>query len=229
MNTDQDNKRVSEAYRDIAREATPADLDARILAGAARSARSRYGIARGWVRPVAWAATIGLSLAFMLELTWFADAPVNVPAPGSAVPGERTRQDAEVMKAKQKDMVNQAIADRANAPVVIEATALTGEPAGPPAQTDDAMAEPAAEAAPLARAADTQTRRQAEPDQMNAVAINADSLDTEQFCDDAARTSAEDWYRCIRELREQGLDDAAAAELEALLRTFPGFREPPAK
>jgi hypothetical protein len=171
MNTEQDNKRVSDAYREVANEVTPAELDERILASAARDARSRYGLARAWVRPVAWAATIGLSLAFMLELTWFADAPPEVPA------------------------------ERVVAPATDEASLLRG--------------------------AGKQARRQAESAQLDAALSYSASQDLDHACDTQARMTAESWYQCIRDLRERGLVDEAAAELEALLRAFPDFREPP--
>ena len=45
-------------------------------------------------------------------------------------------------------------------------------------------------------------------------------------CDDEARAAADSWYACILELRVQGRADAAALELEALLKAFPDFREP---
>lgn len=206
MSTDQDNKRVSDAYREMAGEVTPAKLDEQILAMATREARSRYGLARAWVRPLAWAATIGISLAFMLELTWFADAPTGSPAPAPAVFDERARQDAEVMKAKQESSLNHAIAEQADEP---------------------AAAAPAAapEASPL-RAAEKQARGRAEAVQQDALASFAISEDRDQACDDAARGEAESWYECIAALREQGRDRQAAQELEALLQAFPDFREP---
>ena len=58
MNREPDVRRVSDAYRDIANEKTPADIDDRIMALARQEARTPYGRARSWVRPVAWAATI---------------------------------------------------------------------------------------------------------------------------------------------------------------------------
>jgi hypothetical protein len=205
MTTEQDNKRVSDAYRELAGETTPPALDKRILAQAAQEARSSYGLARTWVRPIAWAATIGLSFAFLLELTWFADAPVEAPAPGPAVSEERARADAEVMKAKQEQGLNRAVGEQ----VVVQPAAA-----------------PAAEEASLLHRAGKQARSEADPVQTRAAASYADRVDADHFCDAEARASAESWYECIRKLREQGLVEAATAELEALLRTFPDFTEP---
>ena len=47
-----------------------------------------------------------------------------------------------------------------------------------------------------------------------------------EHCDAEARQGADTWYSCVLALREQGLDDAARAEFDALLETFPDFREP---
>jgi hypothetical protein len=220
MTTEQDNKRVSDAYREVANEVTPAELDARILASAARDARSRYGLARAWVRPVAWAATIGLSLAFMLELTWFADAPPEVPAEKVAAPEDRARQDAEVMKAKQEDARTRAIARQAESQSLAAPASSGAEPKRASAELDQDA--PATEEASLFRQAEQQARGQTE----SALSYAA-SKDRDHACDDRARATAESWYRCIRDLREQGLVGDAAAELEALLGVFPDFREPP--
>lgn len=67
--------RVSGTYRDLATETTPPELDSVILKMATDNVRTRYGLARAWVRPVAWAATIGLSFAFILELSQQQDRP----------------------------------------------------------------------------------------------------------------------------------------------------------
>jgi hypothetical protein len=117
MTTDKDQERVSAAYRDLAKESPPPALDRRILAAASREGRSRYGAVRAWMRPVAWAATIGLSLAILLEITVFSDAPPSPEpqtAPG-APPPERARRDAEVMRAKEADAVRQSAPQRASA------------------------------------------------------------------------------------------------------------------
>ena len=73
--------RVTETYRDLATEKTPAELDDEVLAMAAREARTRYGLTRAWIRPVAWAATIALSLAFILEMTRYQEVDTHDAAP----------------------------------------------------------------------------------------------------------------------------------------------------
>ena len=60
---------VRDTYRALADERAPDRLNDRVLKQAAKAGRSRYSLTRAWTRPVAWAATIGLSLAIVLELT----------------------------------------------------------------------------------------------------------------------------------------------------------------
>ena len=72
------DKTVSRAYREIADERAPEHLDGAVLAEAARAARPRYARSRAWTRPLAWAATITLTVAIVLEFT-------RVPAPDDAL------------------------------------------------------------------------------------------------------------------------------------------------
>lgn len=66
---------VSETYRAIADERTPDYLNKAVLRDAAKAARPRYLRSVSWTRPLAWAATITLSVALVLEVS-------NLPAPG---------------------------------------------------------------------------------------------------------------------------------------------------
>ena len=72
------DRSVSATYRELANEKAPAGLDAKVLQSAAALPRARSGIGRAWMKPVAWAATIGLSLAIVLELTQVPSAPPDV-------------------------------------------------------------------------------------------------------------------------------------------------------
>lgn len=63
-----EDRRVTDSYRALARERTPDQLNEKILKMAA-GGRTPYARARAWMRPAAWAATIGLSFAIVLELT----------------------------------------------------------------------------------------------------------------------------------------------------------------
>ena len=77
--------RVSSSYRELATERSPKKLDDAILRKAHAATRPAYGRLRLWVRPLAWAATVAISLAIVLQVT-------QVPDPGTPV--EEPRQPA---------------------------------------------------------------------------------------------------------------------------------------
>lgn len=220
--------RVSEAYRRIATETTPPELDRTILAMAAGKSRSRYGLARAWIRPVAWAATIGLSLAFLLEISQVRDASTVQPDT------DRVETLEEVV-----------IRDETPAP------ARLSVPAAKQASSPPAVSEPAPIAeAGLARGdvsvsdefeaddlsmlheAEEQARARSGSEQAAAEALSFDAAVTfekkeqDAHCAPDIRSSAESWFACIKELRDGGLSDAADTELLALLTEFPDFEEP---
>ena len=181
MTTDRDNQRVSDAYRDIATQTTSPDLDEKVLQLAADGVRSRYGTARAWTRPLAWAAMVVLSLAVVLEFTRVdehLEAPVQRAEPAAE---ERARSDVDMLKVKEEKDLQQDAAKRAPA-----------MPASAALESEDA-------------------------------AFMAESISQPGPCDEQARASAETWYACIKELREQGLETAAETELEALQQAFPDF------
>ena len=198
MTTEQNHNdpRVSEAYHDLATERTPPELDRNVLLMAAAGTRSRYGLARAWVRPVAWAATIGLSLAFVLEMSQLRD--VATPQ----VDADTVYQLEEVVirdeaPAKAKDELR-----RLQKPVK-----RTDAPQAKPMSSPPAAAEPVA-ASTVAGAA-----------------AFAEKKEDVEHCDEDARMAVDTWYACILELRDSELAEAAEQELEALLMEFPTFRE----
>lgn len=190
MSTEQDTRRVSETYRDIAKETSPARLDDKVMAMARQEARTRYGLARAWIRPVAWAATIGLSFAFILEMTYFSDdaPPIDTVMPAS------TENDADT-----------------GAEPASQAPALKRAPA-------------ALVTAPEIKASAAPTLGEDEP--LRRERASPQLADTVEYCDAEDRKDADSWYRCVLELRDQGLADAAGAEFDALREAFPDFREP---
>ena len=207
MSKEQDTRAVSETYRDIATETSPANLDDKVMAMARQEARTRYGLARAWIRPVAWAATIGLSFAFILEMTYFSDdaPPVDAAAPA--------RIDRDV--AKEAEPATQAPAvKRAPAAVV----------AAPEIKANEMPALREAEERTDAAAASYSEDVPAS--QLRMERTSAGLADAVEHCDAEDRRDAESWYRCVLALREQGLEEAADAELVALRDAFPDFREP---
>jgi len=77
---------VSDVYRILARERTPDRLDQEVLRLAGHQGRTRYSRTRAWIRPMAWATTIGLCFAIMLEVSRLPS--IEPDSIRIAVPGE---------------------------------------------------------------------------------------------------------------------------------------------
>jgi len=226
MSTETNNSdtRVSEAYRALATETTPHELDDTILKMAANNVPTRYALVRGWLRPVAWAATIGLSLAFILDISRYQDNPV-APAPVTEKVERRAiSQDAAVITTDE-DIVSRKVNKYADAPVTGKALAPRADSAKPAAMetavsgldiaTDAAGTLPETEATVRLRASKAQP-----------AASPVEKKEQAEYCDATTRTTAESWYACVEGLKEDGLADAARQELDALLLKFPDFRKP---
>ena len=74
-----DDPLVSSAYRESAAERTPDALNQAVMRQAGEQLRTRFFRPVVWLRPMAWAATIGLSLAIVIELS-------TVPQPAFEIP-----------------------------------------------------------------------------------------------------------------------------------------------
>jgi len=94
---------VSPAYRDLADERAPEHLDRTILNAAAKEARPRYSRFIAWTRPMAWAATIMLSVALVLEVT-------NPPSPAVVSLEEPVVPTSTLTKKQSNDMRHKAAA-----------------------------------------------------------------------------------------------------------------------
>ena len=129
MNDDQQHPedgsdpRVSEIYRSLAVESPPEHIDRAVLRNArselqARNGRS-YGRTMSWLRPLAWAATVGLCLAIVLDVS-------EVPQPELDVPestifaddaAERTADEtAQPLKSETLDRARKAAPNTAALP-----------------------------------------------------------------------------------------------------------------
>ena len=240
MTNETNDKRVSDAYRDLAGETTSAEIDRKVLAMAAAEARNTRWFPRTWFRPLAWAATIALSFAFVLEMSQVDVAPTP-PADADLVEaiGESPGPDDGAAKREDEARLRPELIKRsADEPAASKATIAPAPsvPEAPDAISDIAAAESlAVESLSVApefemddmsqlREAEEQARAQAGP----ARAAAAFVVQNEQphRCDTEARESADTWYECIRNLSDAGQLESAQQELEALLAEFPDFREP---
>jgi hypothetical protein len=242
MTTEANDKdpRVSDAYREIAGEETPAELDRKVLAMAAAEVRAANGLPRTWFRPLAWAATIALSFAFVLEMSQVDDAPAPLADADMADVLEQSPGPVDAA-AKQKDegrMRQQLNKRSSDAPASAKASIA---PARSLPSTSDAalnqpgMATPAVESPSVAsdfelddmsmlREAEELARTRSEP--ARAFAAIAEKKEQSEGCDEDARVAADTWYQCVKTLRDTGQMEPAQQELEALLAEFPDFREP---
>jgi hypothetical protein len=242
--------RVSEAYQGLATEDAPPELDRKILALAASKSRSRYGLAIAWVRPVAWAGIIGLSLAIVLEISQLSyETTPQFDADNIETTEEALILDEAPARENDDDRLQRESAKRSDVPAPLQ---LNG-PAAKQASSPPAAAETAptrnvelatdnvsvaddfvADDMSLLREAEEQARSRSGSEPTATPAVEALSFDAaatlekkEQVhhCDPDKRSSAEDWYTCIEDLRAQGLSSAADSELLLLLTEFPGFEE----
>jgi hypothetical protein len=213
---------VSRAYRGIADERVPDHLDRAVLGKAARAARPGYARSRAWTRPLAWAATVALSVAIVLELTrqpaleeparWEAPASldeVQSPAPPDAsVPAERGatgdgRSMHLIPEAREKPTRAQKTATPVVESVAVEEKREADEPAAAPA---------------LQRALAPQSA---------AASIEAEfAVGDPGECPPEATQQPSSWLECIERLERAGHVDEAAEQRRRLHDAFPGFELP---
>jgi len=109
MNETDDNSRetdpaVRTAYRELAQEQVPRDLDREVLSQSRKAVESRSMLNQltNWLRPLAFVATAGLSLALIIQLGNTPDTylPDNAP-PGVAPLPANVFQDAAGQASEQ--------------------------------------------------------------------------------------------------------------------------------
>jgi hypothetical protein len=192
---------VSQAYRDLADERTPEHLDRTILRAAAKAARPRYSRFIAWTRPMAWAATVMLSVALVLEVT-------NSPSPG-VVSFDETIGTFEV-QSPEADAKDDGPVDSPEESVV-PASELTKKQSSDMRQKAAAIAEQ--EIAPQ----QPEARERAEL--LSDAAFSAPVAD----CDQDAVATPQTWLECIVALEDADRDDAAREQRALLAAAFPDF------
>lgn len=191
---------VSQTYREHSVEQAPERLNQEILSMAAdnasRGSRTNFLFA-AWTKPLAWAATIGISLAVVLELSQVPGSSVDIAAPAAeSIREEFAQQRTDVLDEARKQ-ASQESGQNQNASLADEVTLQDADVAIIGKQNEFSKLVrpvPAAEKTPS---------------------------DAERPCDAITRESAEDWLRCIEELREAGAVDAANREYEAYFLEYP--------
>jgi hypothetical protein len=237
---------VTETYRELGVENAPEHLNQSVLRMASGGSPARNILFGAWMKPVAWAATIGLSLAIVLELSEVPTAPVQSdPVRSDSMPTaesmrEEALEEAPVLNAAGSEKVeNRARPESApNRQLVSEdelgrSTAafddvevFSREPKG----KLDAVAAPAAPSQPpLAAMTEIPAAKELAsvlPEaKKRAADLPADSQPIASFandlCNAAARLSEESWLACIENLRRAGSEEAADREYEAFILKYP--------
>ena len=197
---------VSATYRELSREGAPNHLNEKVLQQAAeRALRPRYSRSVMWTRPLAWAATVGLCLAIVLEVT-------RVPTPEIVM----TDDANSFLEAEPS-----SIAEEAQAPVRRRPEALKDMKS----QLGRSAAKQAANE-PIREMVDADTRQQSGA--IAALAVSANRIDSEAAneCPDEIRVDPVTWLACIVDLEESGDTDAALRQRDALEEAFPQFKMP---
>jgi len=225
---------VSQAYRDLADERTPERLDRTILRAAAKEARPRYSRFIAWTRPMAWAATVMLSVALVLEVTdtpspeadAMDDSPVDSLEESVVPASEIAKKQSNDMRQKAAAVAEQEISPQQ--PAARERAERRSDSAEFKSKNED-MLQQAEELARVqvgedkqpspAVSADAEQEFAAGRSLASAVAFAAPVAD----CDEDAVTTPQTWLECIVALEDAGRDDAAREQRALLAEAFPDF------
>ncbi len=239
-----DDPLVSSAYRESASERASDMLNHSVMQQAREQVRKGVFRPVVWLRPMAWAATIGLSLAIVIELSTlpqpaFEIPPMEVPASGTQVLREVEAPRRPEAGSEQPNL------PEASAPVADSLADLKMKPFGPRARktiTDEGrvtlqdagslhkaeLAAPAAIAAPTEIIAEEKQLMQdrLDVDSNDALAMQATSSVISPPCAGDIRDLPESWLECIERLQNDGLVDQADSQRKQLQQAFPDFELP---
>ena len=226
MTTEANNSdpRVSRTYRDLATETSPPGLDEAILKMAAGNAPTRYGLARGWLRPVAWAATIGLSLALVLEVSQYTEVTTIEEQTADSL-SEQVVSDDLAANSGDANFAKQVRDKRSDIPAPAKALAPRIEGAAPAAMESAALIQEV-DADDSTLLPETEEVLRVRASAARSAALPVEKKEQIEFCDADAKATATGWYECVEALRDEGLTDTARQELDALLIEYPDFRQP---
>ena len=245
---------VSQTYRESAVEQAPDELDQAVLKRARQHTSNRYSRSVIWLRPMAWAATIGLCLAIVVEIN---NVPQPLPeqmvlpaAPADAMSAAE-KLDEEAVEV-QKIQVEAARTEmyEAVAPQRFEAEALQQRAK----KTVDEQGRVILQDVPQYSKSEAresafmpaEMRQSVEPKETDALVVpmleqvdgasNSRSITVTASpalatmipatCDEKARATPQTWLECIEALEEDGLEELAAEQREQLQAAFPDFDMP---
>ena len=241
---------VSATYHELADEQTPERLDRAVLEMAAgkrpRSSAGTFWLS-AWMKPIAWAATIALSLAIVLEFTEVpngSDRMGIAPPAAESVQDEFSPQNTQVLGRAERRANLQAgpTVEEEPAPATtivlpkkaeetkINAVAASAPGANVPAARKKAVRDDdSGEVDWSARLREEKSEpmpsnnfvRAAAPLKDIAIEQSADMAVAAADCTPEARLTAESWLACIKVMRTGGAADAAEREYKAFADEFP--------
>jgi hypothetical protein len=230
------DKVVSDTYRQLSRESAPDYLNEKVLQQAASvAARPRYSRSIMWTRPLAWAATIALCLAIVLEVTRIPTPEiVDIPEPVEKLEAE-TASTLAPEPAESKAGSNaplQAPAQR-QPEARLDKKSQLGRAAAKQVAPENVANEPRRELQLLDVTKESRADSATAEEEVALDLVEFKSHDIEMpallasnECADDARADPVTWLACIADLEESGDAEAALREREALEEAFPQFEIP---
>ncbi len=222
------DKVVSDTYRQLSRDSAPDYLNEKVLQQAASvAARPRYSRSIMWTRPLAWAATIALCLAIVLEVT-------RVPTPGivdisesvdtlEAEPASTVAPEPAELKTQSP--VQALTKQQPNA--LADKKSQIGRAAAKQVAPDNVTEKPRRE---LQLQSDDLVRQKTANSEQPALretsAFAMPAILAVNKCADDVRADPATWLACITDLEEAGSAEAALRERQALKEAFPQFEMP---
>ncbi len=204
---------VSRTYREAAVERVPDDLNQAVLQRARQHSSNRYSRSVIWLRPMAWAATIGLCLAIVVEIN---NVPQPTPeqmalpaAPADTISDGKKLDEEAVQDIRTEGGAASSDMNEAVVPQRIETEALQQR---------------------ARKTVDDQGRvsLQDVPQHSKSEARELEFVPAEipATCNAQARATPETWLACIEALEEDGLDEVAGEQREQLQAVYPDFDMP---
>lgn len=204
---------VSRTYREAAVERAPDDLNQAVLRRARQHSSNRYSRSVIWLRPMAWAATIGLCLAIVVEIN---NVPQPTPeqmalpaAPADTISDGKKLDEEAVQAIRTEGGAASSDMNEAVVPQRIETEALQQRAR----KTVDDQGRVSLQ--------DVPQHSKSEARELKFVPAEISAT-----CKAQARATPETWLACIEALEEEGLDEVAGEQREQLQVAFPDFDMP---
>lgn len=207
---------VSDTYRELSMERAPEELNEAILRMAASEGASTVNkspLFAAWMKPVAWAATVGLTLVIVVELT---EIPSELDQPLSA-PSLESDDDVSLSAPVEIDMSAQKAKRKDEGSAPGAASFVPEQPRTPESRLLKEAVPPKSEPARSESAANEASRFRSYDQTIEL----KEALETTESCDATARESAESWLACIEALRSAGAAELAEREYLALKDKYP--------